>query len=1327
MLTGRARIFRLVAIFTSAAIVGLGLAPATFAPATSALADTVPATGSNLPSTVSADALPTVQINGVVWSQVTIGNTVYATGDFTKARPAGTAVGDPAEAGRGGILAYDLVSGNLLPFSHSFNAAGRVIIASPDNSTIYVGGDFTTVDGQARGHIAAFTVATGALTSFAPTINATVLAMTASSSTVYAGGSFTIAAGVAHNRLAAFSRTNGSPASWAPSADNGTVTAIVLSPDQSTVVVAGRFTTLNGASRFGAGAVDSGAGALTLWNANFPIKDASANSSITSLKTDGNRIYLSGYTFNLGGNFEGTGAIDQFGNILWLNSCHGDTYDTQPIGDVNYSVSHAHDCSDVGGWEETTPRLWHRSLATTTAAGATCTLAHNNNPPYTDYFGTPCATLLDWYPDFAAGTFTGQIQAGWSVTGNSDYISAGGEFPTVNGVAQQGLARFAIRSLATNKLGPISMPTLIPNVLSPAPGQARVSWKATWDKDNENLTYRLFRNNGATPIYTVTTASTFYNMPNMGYLDTGIAPGTSMQYRLSITDPTGNVTNIGRSAAVLLSGSTYGPYAQDVLSDSAASYWRLGEAAGTQATDYAGYNDLTLGTTVTRGAAGAITGDSNAASSFGGSATGFGSSGTRTPAPDTYSTELWFKTTTILGGKLIGYGSANTGTSANNYDRQVYLDNAGHLLFGVNTTTSTILSSATYNDGLWHHVIATLSPAGMVLYADGRVIGRNASVTTGLPYTGYWRIGGDSLSGWKNAPASNFFAGSIDDVAVYPTALSLTQVQKHYTDSGRTLTGTVAPSDSFGKVIYADAPDIYYRMDEAAGTAATDSSGNNKTGTYFNGVTYATPTTVTTGAGSAVTFNGTSATLSDNTAATAPTVFSEEAWFKTSTTSGGKIIGFQSTASGSTGTFDRHVYLLDDGQLVFGTQTSASVTTRTTVTSPSSYNDGKWHHVVATMSSTGMALYVDGAPAGSATQASAQSYSGFWRIGGGSTWGGTSGFLAGAIDEAAIYSYELTPAQVASHWNASHASDQPPVASFTSSVSNLTIAFDGSGSSDPDGTVAGYAWDFGDGTTGTGATASHTYAVPGSYPVTLTVTDNAGATSTAARTVATNVPPVAVFTSSMSNLTVSVDGTSSTDADGTIAGYAWNFGDGTTGTGATASHTYASPGTHPLTLTVTDDSGATNSASRSVITNQPPVATFTTTQDNLTLSVDASGSTDSDGLIASYAWDFGDGATAGGRTASHTYAGAASYPVTLVVTDTSGATSTATRTVAVSVNQSPVAVFTPTVNGGSVAFNGSGSSDADGTIAGYAWNFGDSSTGTGASTTHTYTPEIRLI
>ena len=103
-----------------------------------------------LPRTVTADVLPTWQINGVVWSQVVVGRTVYAAGSFTKARPPGVAVGGKGEIAAAGVFAYDVVTGARVPgFSHQLNGQANVVAASPDGRRVYVGGDFTTVDGVA--------------------------------------------------------------------------------------------------------------------------------------------------------------------------------------------------------------------------------------------------------------------------------------------------------------------------------------------------------------------------------------------------------------------------------------------------------------------------------------------------------------------------------------------------------------------------------------------------------------------------------------------------------------------------------------------------------------------------------------------------------------------------------------------------------------------------------------------------------------------------------------------------------------------------------------------------------------------------------------------------------------------------------------------------------------------------------------------------------------------------------------------------------------------------------------------------------------------------
>lgn len=141
-----------------------------------------------------------------------------------------------------------------------------------------------------------------------------------------------------------------------------------------------------------------------------------------------------------------------------------------------------------------------------------------------------------------------------------------------------------------------------------------------------------------------------------------------------------------------------------------------------------------------------------------------------------------------------------------------------------------------------------------------------------------------------------------------------------------------------------------------------------------------------------------------------------------------------------------------------------------------------------------------------------------------------------------------------------------------------SLPFSAAGSSDPEGAIAGYAWSFGDGSTGSGASPSHAYAAPGTYTVTLTVTDGAGATATDTATcVIANRPPVAAAGADRTanpGAAVAFDGSASADPDGRITTHSWTFGDGSSANGATASHAYASAGTYTVTLTVTDDRGS---------------------------------------------------------------------------------------------------------------------------------------------------------
>ncbi len=432
-----------------------------------------------------------------------------------------------------------------MPFNHTLNGEGRAITVTPDGSRIYVGGSFTTVDGASHPRLVAFNTSDGSLvTSFSGGVNGTVRAVTATNTTVYLGGGFTAAStGPARGRLAAFTAA-GALLDWKPGAEL-TVAAMVMSPDQSRVIFGGSFATVNGSTYHSLAAADASTGVPLPWGSqsdSYLIQDDGVTSGITSLTSNGSKIFLSGFnTANVAkpGGLEGRASISPVdGTVTWISDCHGDSYSTAPVGNVLYSVGHAHDCQPAGYFPETDPRTWHRALAETTFA------THTNGPGtfgYWGYAGVPAPTQLAWYPDVNTGTFSGSSQGGWSIVGNSSYVAMGGEFTRVNGVAQQALSRFAVRSIAPNKMGPEGY-TGKGVVATPANdlGEVSVSWKATWDRDDGMLTYKLYRDADSTPISTMDADSRFWRIPDMAFTDTGLAAGSSHTYRLVVSDPYGN-------------------------------------------------------------------------------------------------------------------------------------------------------------------------------------------------------------------------------------------------------------------------------------------------------------------------------------------------------------------------------------------------------------------------------------------------------------------------------------------------------------------------------------------------------------------------------------------------------------------------------------------------------------------------------------------------------------------------------------------------------------------------------------------------------------------
>ncbi|WP_344710937.1 PKD domain-containing protein [Aeromicrobium flavum] len=1227
-----------------------------------------------LPETVTADALPTAQINGKATTVLIVNDTVYAGGEFTSARPPGAAAGT-SESPRWNAMSFDLKTGALNSWAPQFNGQVKDIATNPAKTKLYVVGAFTQVNGIARNRIAVFDLPSGNLNNVAPNINGITSTVAATNDAIFVGGYFTGVNNLPRGRAAAIDASNGATLPWRRDADNNQVQSMEVSASANKVLMTGNFTSVGGSSEPGYGLFlsDATSGDPLPMPVNSQVRDAGANSGIAKTDSDGEKFYGVGWHYGSGGNVEGTFAANwSDGSLEWIEDCHGDTYDVAATSEVVYTASHKHYCGNSNGFPQSEPWSYYHSNAFSNDVRGT------NTPDiygYEDHPGAPRPELLNWWPTAAVGSISGQ--ATWAVDAEGDYTVFGGEFPRINGQAQAGLVRYAKRSVASNpkKRGPQNSAAAInPSARSVRPGEVRLSWPANRDQDSAKLTYRIYRDNvnAAGLVHEEVQTARWWEGKPMSFTDTGLTPGASVRYQLRVLDDDGNLATSNWVTTTVALEDTLGTYGNAVFDDGATKYWRLGDSGNTVA-DWLGNDDTTAGSGVSRGTAGALNNSTDTASAFNGTANGRVISTQLTPGTNTFSTEVWFKTSSSAGGKIAGFGSSASGDS-NNYDRHLMMNTAGRLVFGVYPGAErTVTSTRSYNDGQWHQAVASLSPGGQVLYVDGKRVAQRTDTTSAQAYNGYWRLGGDNTwTGAKN------FNGQIDEFSVYPTALTAAQVNDHWMKSGRSSALKTVPADSYGAAVFNDSPEMYWRLTDTGSTATDSAVMGEQEGTIAGNKTAGRPgvipgnTAIGLGPNTGLFGLNPGGVVVSKAQSAAPATFSQEVWFKTTMTGVGRIFGFgSSSGTAASSNYDRQLWLAN-GRLNFGVHPGTSVV----ITSSDTLNDGQWHHVVSTLGPDGMRLYVDGELDATHANTSAQAYNGYWKLGGDRQWTDSStAWFNGDLDEAAVYSRPLSTSDVQRHFLAG-GGDLPnvePTADFTVTKDGLKADFT-SAATDVDGTIASYLWNFGDGETSTAANPSHTYDEEGVYTVTLTVTDNEGGQGTFSAPLTMelpNVAPVADFRTTVTPGSRTVQFTSeSSDSDGAITSHVWDFGDGATSTDQNPAHDFGSFGTHEVTLTVTDNEGATSSRTRTVsleAPNQPPVAAFAATVKGLKITVDAGGSNDPDGTIASYDWDFDEGDDGSGVSATHTYAAAGTYTVTLTVTDDDGATDTETHEVTVTV------------------------------------------------------------
>ena len=470
---------------------------------------------------------------------------------------------------------------------------------------------------------------------------------------------------------------------------------------------------------------------------------------------------------------------------------------------------------------------------------------------------------------------------------------------------------------------------------------------------------------------------------------------------------------------------------------------------------------------------------------------------TQVAAPGIFTMEAWFKTSASVGGPIVGFNDNTSNTGVVSHDRYIYTLNDGKITFGVHngSVANYLTTTNSYNDGKYHHVAATYSGAtGMNLYVDGVLVASN-NVTGSVAYNGYWKIGG--MANWGT---NVYFNGTIDEVRIWSTARTATEIQNNlYNDVSPTATGLTnyfkfdqglaggtntgiislpnstntanngvlsgftltAPATSNWVESYAmvvpvptaatnntatgftanwTAPAIgtvtKYLLDVSTsptfatfvtgynaldcGTSLSQSvtglTGNtfyyrvraDKTSVTGTGGTYGAPAMVILSSGNALSFDGVDDYVYTPTLVTNPTVFTLEAWFKTTTTTGGPIVGFNNaTSNAGVTSYDRIVYMSSDGKLNFVVYSTAN----NILTSTIAYNDGKYHQVAASFSAaTGMKLFVDGVLLTSNGLNSAVAYNGYWKIGGMINQSGT--YFNGNIDEVRIWNTARTATEI---------------------------------------------------------------------------------------------------------------------------------------------------------------------------------------------------------------------------------------------------------------------------------------------------------------------------
>ena len=398
------------------------------------------------------------------------------------------------------------------------------------------------------------------------------------------------------------------------------------------------------------------------------------------------------------------------------------------------------------------------------------------------------------------------------------------------------------------------------------------------------------------------------------------------------------------------------------LSAGLAGYWKLDENTGTSAADSS-----------TNSNAGTLTnGPTWATGQIGSSVTFDGTNDSIVTTTDHGSgaslkiitLSAWFKTSSTSGAKIIGLQNTQTGTTASNWDRQIWVGTDGKVYFGLYTTVpKETVSNTTYNDNLWHHAVgvSTGDNGTITLYVDGvlqQTTSLGGSVFSGYSNS-YWRIGDYKNAGWTNG-VDGYFTGSLDEIRVYDRALSADEVANLY----RLTTPTGVDTSLKGY--------WSFNGDTLSGSTAYDRSGAGNAGTLTNG-----PVVTDGRIGQALDFDGSndyilagSASSVDNLETQGGGGLTASAWIypESGGTFGGSIVGKR--AAPGPGSGDWAFVMHQDGDAIKFYK-SYSTTVLEATTSSGSIALNRWQFVTVTWDGTAsranVRFFIDGVPVPTST------------------------------------------------------------------------------------------------------------------------------------------------------------------------------------------------------------------------------------------------------------------------------------------------------------------------------------------------------------------------